>query len=357
MGLAIEEAQKGLGFVSPNPPVGCVILNKDGEFLSSGFYSHYGTIHAEIMALNKIKNKKQLEQAHLFVTLEPCFHVGQNPPCVNRLIQYPWASLTYGVGDPNPKTNQKSIQKLKVKGFNVKKSAFFKESLMRLYEAFTVNMKQKRAFFALKIASSLDGVTSFSHGDSQWITSEKSRALVHELRAGFSAILIGVNTFLQDNPMLNCRRKAKKDGANKVVILDPTGRSFSLIKKSNLARVRPMENIYIVSQRKPKEKHPFQLIHLPNQYPFELKELSYKLYQKNITSVLVEGGAETWSAFLEQKASQRLYCFISPILLGGKKGCYWTESLNIEALENKKRLKACEIFQLDKDLLLTGLLS
>ena len=355
MALAIEEAQKGLGFVAPNPPVGCVILSQNREFLSSGFYSHYGAIHAEIMALNKIKNKKLLEKARIFITLEPCFHFGQNPPCVDSLIQYSWVSLTYGIEDPNPKTNKKSIKKLKSKGFKVKKTDFFKKELQRLYEAFAFNIKEKRAFFALKSASSLDGVSAFSHGESQWITSQKSISLAHELRAGFSAVLIGVNTFLQDNPRLNCRIKTRKNIANKVIILDPSGQSFSLIEKSNLARVRPMKNIYVVSQKKPQKKSAFQLIHLPNKYPLDLKELSYKLYQKSINSVLVEGGAETLSQFLEQKQAHRLYSFINLCLLGGQKSRYWTETLNIKGLSSKKQLKSVEILHLNEDLFLTGL--
>ena len=355
MALAIETAQKGLGFASPNPPVGCVILNKDREFLSSGFYSHYGAIHAEIMALNKIKDKKLLEKAHLFVTLEPCFHFGQNPPCVDRLIQYPWASLTYGLEDPNPKTNKKSIKKLKLQNFKVKKTTFFRKELQRLYESFSLNMREQRAFFALKTASSLDGVSAFSHGESQWISSRESRRLAHELRAGFSAVLIGCNTFLQDNPRLNCRLKTKNI-TNKVIILDPSGQSFSLIEQSNLARVRPMKNIYVASQTQPKFKPAFQLIPLSS-YPFDLKNLSRILYNKAIPSVLVEGGCETLSQFLEQKQVQRLYCFISPCLLGGQKGRYWTESLNIRGLSSKKRLKSVEILKLTEDFLLTGLVS
>ena len=354
MALAIEEAQKGLGFVSPNPPVGCVILNKGREFLSSGFYSHYGAIHAEIMALNKIKDKKLLEKAQIFVTLEPCFHFGQNPPCVDSLIKYPWESLTYGTEDPNPKTNTKSLKKLKSKGFKIKKTSFFEKKLQRLYEAFTLNMKEERTFFAVKVASSLDGVSAFSHGESQWITSRQSRDLAHELRAGFSAVLIGVNTFLQDNPQLNCRLKIKKNVTNKVIILDPEGQSFSLVEKSNLARVRPMKDIYIVSQKRPKTKYPFQLTHFKD-YPFDLKALSKILYNKDISSVLVEGGAETLSQFLGQKLAKRLYCFINPCLLGGKKGRYWTENLNISSLNSKKQLKSVEILYLNEDLFITGL--
>ena len=358
MALAIKEAYKGLGFTSPNPLVGCVILNKQREFLSSGFYSHYGAIHAEIMALNKIKNKKLLEQAHLFVTLEPCAHFGQNPPCVKELVKYPWAGLTYGLEDPNPKTNMKSIKKLKSKGFKIKKTSFFNKELQRLYEAFSVNMLEKRTFFALKTAGSLDGVSAFSHGESQWITSEKSRNSAHELRAGFSAVLVGVNTFLQDNPRLNCRLKTGKNRVNKALILDPTAQSFSLIEQSNLARVRPMKDIYVVSQIKPSQKTAFQVIQVSNKYPLDLKELAYKLYKKGLESVLVEGGIETWSQFLEQKQAQRLYSFINFSLLGGKRGRYWTDSLKIDGLNSKKQLKSAEILDIsNEDLYITGLLS
>ncbi|MCY4321115.1 MAG: bifunctional diaminohydroxyphosphoribosylaminopyrimidine deaminase/5-amino-6-(5-phosphoribosylamino)uracil reductase RibD [Bdellovibrionaceae bacterium] len=355
MALAIKEAQKGIGFVSPNPPVGCVILNKNREFLSSGFYSHYGAIHAEMMALNKIKDKKQLEKAHLFVTLEPCFHFGQNPPCVDHLIKYSWASLTYGVADPNPKTNKKSIKKLKSKGFKLKKSIYFKESLHRLYEAFALNMKKNQTFFALKIASSLDGVVAFNHGESQWITGLKARNLAHQLRSGFSAILIGVNTFLQDNPRLNCRIKSKKSIQNKVIILDPFGYSFSLIERSHLARVRSIKDIYIVSQKKPKKPHKFQHIY-SKKSPFDLKALGKTLYNNNIPSVLVEGGADTLTQFLKQKIASRLYYFINPCLLGGEKALFWTEKLNIENLKSKKYLKSLEILDNGEDIFITGLI-
>ena len=363
MALAIEEAEKGIGFVSPNPPVGCVILNKNNEWLSSGFYSHYGAVHAEISALNKIKNKKDLRGAHIFTTLEPCFHFGQNPPCVNSLIKYPWDSLTYGIEDPNPKTNRKSIKKLKSKGFKVKKTAYFGKHLQRLYEAFTVNMRQNRAFFALKTASSLDGVMALHSGESQWITNKSSRDFASHLRVCFDAVLIGIETFLEDNPRLNCRKKAFEKIKNKVCLLDPSGRSLKLISKSRLAKVRPLENIFVITKpsfKNKKEKPPFKLISCPllNTPPssFDLWHLSQKLYKENICSVLIEGGAKTLSGFLEQKACQRLYHFISPCLLGGKKGRHWTEQLAISSLKNRKVLHSQERFFFDEDILITGTL-
>ena len=360
MELAIKEAEKGQGFVSPNPPVGCVILNKDNLFLSRGFYSHYGSIHAEISALNKIQDKTILKGAHLFVTLEPCSHFGQNPPCVDRLLKYPLASVTYGREDPNPKSKAQSLKKLKQKGIIVKKSPFLQNPIRRLYEAFSLNMEENQAFFALKTASSLDGIFALNQGESQWITGEKSRDFAFYLRAGFDAVLIGVRTFLEDNPKLNCRKKGLEKAINKVCILDPSGRSLKLISKSNLARVRPIEDIFVITRQPIKQKsYPFKL--LPAQFnpgtsQFDLKNLSFQLYQEKIGSILIEGGGKTFSHFLQQNAAQRIYHFINPCLLGGLKGRYWTENLSIQSLKDKKKLKFKEILFFGEDLLITGTL-
>lgn len=354
MGLALQQAEKGKGFVSPNPCVGCVILDKNRKLLSQGFYAHYGAIHAETMALRKIKNKKLLDQAYLFVTLEPCAHFGQNPPCVKELLKYPWKQIVYGTEDPNPKTKGKGIRQLKAKGFLVKKSSFFKQTIQRMYESFAFNIKEKRAFFALKVASSLDSVTALSHGESQWITSPKSRALAHDLRLGFDAVLIGLGTFLQDNPRLNIRKAGIKK-TNKVIILDPEGQSLPLIPKSNLALVRSLKDIYVVTSKKAKTA--CSLISVKKSDILDLKALSYKLYEGKINSVLVEGGAETFSHFFSQKSAERLYQFINPSFLGGVMGHYWTENLKIKILKDRKTLNSLEILSVSPDLFLTGRLS
>lgn len=359
MGLAIQEAKKGYGFVSPNPPVGCVILDRETRFLSSGFHERHGAVHAEISALNKIKNKKKLEGAHLFVTLEPCAHSGKTPPCIDQLLKQPLASVTYGAEDPNPRTKKaKGLQKLKSKGVRVKKSPFFKNEIHRLYEAFTLNMKKTRTFFALKTASSLDGVMGFSHGESQWITGKTARDWTFQLRATFDAVLIGVGTFLQDNPQLNCRLKNLKKIKNRVCLLDPSGRSLQLISQSNLARCRPLENILVVTAVPLKKKYPFKLIFapfMPHTRQFDLKKLSALLFREKIGSALVEGGGKTFAGFIEQNAAQRLYHIINPSLLGGQKGKYWTETLSVPNLKERKKLKSKEILQFGEDLCVTGI--
>ena len=353
MALAIQEAKKGLGLVSPNPPVGCVILDKNRQFLSSGFYARFGAIHAEKMALDKIKKPKLLDRAYLFVTLEPCTHFGKNPPCVNSLLSHNWQSIHYGIEDPNPKNQGKGLQKLKDQGFRLQKFSDFKGEIERMYEAFALNMSKKRCFFALKTASSLDGVSGFSHGESQWISSPKSRDRVQELRACFDAVLIGCDTFLQDNPRLNIRLANSKK-SNKVIILDPSGLSIPLIEKSRLAKVRSLKSIYIVTSSEPKTRA--TRLKVPKNQEIDLRDLSHKLYKQGIGSVLVEGGLKTFAHFVNQGACSRIYQFISPCLLGGTKGRFWTESLAISGLKHKKSLKNMEILAQKPDIFLTATL-
>ena len=361
MYLAIKEAKKGQGFVLPNPPVGCVILSKNRTLLSSGFYSHYGSLHAEISALNKIADKNLLEGAHLFVTLEPCSHFGQNPPCVDSLIKYPLTSVTYGIEDPNPKVKGQGLQKLKKRGFIVRKTEFFQNTIHRLYESFSLNMQENRTFFALKVACSLDGMLCLSHGDSQWITGKKSRHFISELRSEFDGVLIGIGTFLTDNPRLNIRKKGFENYSNKVCILDPSGHSLKLISKSNIACVRPLEKIFVITRKSiKKQAYPFRVLTAnwnSNLAQFDLKDLSKQLYQEaGLHSLLIEGGARVFSSFLQQNQAQRLYQFINPCFIGGAKGRAWTEDLSIKNLMNKKSLKTKEIVPFSEDILITGIL-
>ena len=361
MERAIEVAEKGQGFVLPNPPVGCVILDKENRFLSCGFYERYGSIHAEISALNKIKDKSCLKEAHLFVTLEPCAHFGQNPPCVESLIKYPLASVTYGREDPNPETKGRGIKKLQQKGIKVKRSDFCQKALRRLYEAFALNMEKGQTFFALKTACSLDGVLALNHGESQWITGKEARDFVFYLRVCFSTVLVGVGTFLEDNPQLNGRKKGFEGLNNKVCVLDPEGRVWDLILKSRLASVRPAENIFVISRKSAhKNRYPFRILKAKwnsDLSQFDLKSLSRQLYQEEgLSSVLVEGGAGVFSSFLRQNQARRLYQFISPCLIGSRKGKTVTESFGIKSLSEKKFLTHSEISRFGEDILITGVL-
>lgn len=357
MSLAIQEARKGLGRVSPNPPVGCVVVDKNHQFLSSGYHRGYGLPHAEIEALKKITNKKLLKKAHIYVTLEPCAHEGKTPACIETLLKYPFYSLTYGEQDPNPKTQGKSLKLLKKQGIKTKKFNFFQQDIKKLHEVFSFNMKFGKTFVALKVASSLDGMIAFSHGENQWISCEKSRHYVSYLRGCYDGVLIGRDTFLQDNPRLNSRHPSFRNKKNKVIILDPKGHCEKLISKSRLAEVRDLKDIILVTEKKISSSQPFQTIRVPKERrTFSLESLLIYLYKNfSLSSLLVEGGAGVFSSFLKQNQIQRFYQFISPVVMGSVKGRSWTEEVSLNEIH--KALILPEYFQTGEDILLTGLWS
>ena len=358
MGLCLQEAHKGLGFVSPNPPVGAVILDKNHRFLSSAHHKKCGGKHAEILALEKIKNKTLLKKGFLYVTLEPCAHFGKRPPCVDELLKYDWKTVTYGMKDPYLKTNGKGLKKLNSHGIKTELFSFYKKEIQKLYESFCFNMKYQTSYVALKIATTLDGKIALNHGKNQWVTSQASRDHVSYLRGCYDAVLIGVGTFFQDNPLLNSRKSPFKNKTNKVIVLDPKGLSLNHIEASRLAKVRPLSHIIVVvSDLVAVSKTNFHVEKRPLNFfkkQFNLKELLKDFYKNHeITSLLVEGGAEVFSSFLQQEAIQRVYQFISPQFLGSR-GLSCTESLEIDVFSATKKLKEVDFFSLEKDLFLTG---
>ena len=362
MKLALQSAKKGVGFVSPNPPVGCVILDKNHKFLSEGYHQHYGGRHAEIIALDKIKQKELLTGAFIYVTLEPCTHFGKTPPCVETLIQYPLARVVYGIKDPNPKTNGAGINKLNFKGIQTEPFSCFKKDIKKLYEIFSFNMKERKAWAALKVAVTLDGIMALSDGSSQWISSEASRKYVSHLRGCYDGVLIGAGTFLQDNPRLNSRHLPYQDKKNKVIILDPKGVSLKHIKSSYMAQVRPLSHIIVIvadSLQIPVDLPDFVLKKYPldNEGKFNLRSILSDLYrEERVHSLLVEGGEAIFSSFFRQKAAQRLYQFVSPRFLGGNRGRGFTESLQRTSIDQALLLRDMDIVKLGPDFLVTGLL-
>jgi len=355
MHLSIEEAKKGLGWVSPNPPVGCVILDQNKCLLSSAYHRAYGRPHAEQEALKQIQDKTKLKGAEVYVTLEPCAHFGNTPPCVQALIQYPIRCVYYGQEDSNPKTQGLGIQTLQSKGIQTKKYELFQDSIKDLYKVFDHNMKYQTAFVALKVASSLDGQLALIDGSSRWISSQPARDYVSQLRAYNDAVLIGVGTFLEDNPRLNSRTSLFDKKINKVVILDPSGHSLKLLEQSNLYQVRSPSDIIVVTKHKIDSSsikiQQCRWDSFKNQFDLcALKSILYKEF--GICSLLVEGGALTFSTFLEQEAADEIYQFLSPILLGGQNGISWAKYLKIQSLENQKRLKLQESRLIGTDLLL-----
>ncbi len=355
--LAIEEAKKGLGFVEPNPPVACVILDKNHRFLSSGYHKRYGGDHAEVCALKRVKDKRKLKGAHVFVTLEPCGHQGKTPPCSLALTKYSIRSLVYGVKDPVAKGM--GLKHLRKKKIGVSRYLGLQDELSALVEMFHFSFLNKRSFVSLKIASSLDGTIALRDGSSRWITEKKAREHAHTLRASHSAILIGCNTLMQDDPRLNIRLNQFKGKKNKIIILDPQGKSLSFLPKSRLLKFHSPEAVFVCCSHERRshlsstyaQLRFFKLDKRLEHFSFGLLNLLEEFYQKDhIQSILVEGGGITFSQFLKQKMFQKLYLYLAPAVLGA--GIKWSEQFHIKDLQQALSVGAVRVKHIGPDLLL-----
>ncbi len=352
---AIEYAKKGVGFVAPNPPVGCVILDSQNKLLSCGYHSGLGKDHAEVSALKKIKDKKKLKNASIFITLEPCCHQGKTPACAQTLARYPFKKLIYGSTDPF--TKKKGLKLLQNKGIDVTKSVYYKDELESLIEHFKFSYIHKKPFVSVKVATSLDAIMSLNKKrSSRKITHLKSRKYVHVLRMQHGAILIGVNTLKKDNPRLNIRLKKIKI-KNKVIILDPHGQSVSFLLQSRLLKTHLQKNIFIFCSQIPTVPFGLKAIQWRQmkfrKNSFVLSALLKKLYdEEGITSLLVEGGAFCISQFLQQKMVQRLYWHVAPRILGS--GLHFAEYFKAKSLSQAPFVDKIQVKSLFPDLILEG---
>ncbi|MEQ1664162.1 MAG: bifunctional diaminohydroxyphosphoribosylaminopyrimidine deaminase/5-amino-6-(5-phosphoribosylamino)uracil reductase RibD [Bdellovibrionales bacterium] len=358
MNLAIDEARKGIGLVAPNPPVGCVIVDENGDLLSKGHHRFYGGDHAEIDALKQISNHKLLERATVYVTLEPCAHQGKTPSCAEALARLPIKKVVYGMPDPNPLVNGKGIQILEKSKIRCEEFQQIKDDLQDVAEVFFWNQKFLKTFVALKVATSLDGQLAHVTGDSKWITGEDSRTHVHDLRAAYDAILIGKETFLIDNPSLDIRYGHFIGKKNKVIVLDAEGDGLKNILKSNIFKTHSPENIFWVVDKylNLQTNSGIHLLHCESvqRGHLNLDHLLELLFKEGIGSVLVEGGARVISSFLQQNKVQRYYQFIAPSIIGAKNGLSFTSELSLPNLQAQYNLKRSKVRTFGRDVLFTG---
>ena len=302
---ALELAQSGQGNVSPNPMVGCVIT-KDGQIIGEGYHRKYGGPHAEVNAVNSVKTTSLLVGSEVFVTLEPCSHHGKTPPCADLLIKNQVRKVWIANTDPNPLVSGRGIQKLEAAGIEVVTG-------LRADEGETVNkrfftfMRRQRPYIILKWAETADGYIARKNFDSRWISNAYSRQLVHQWRAYEDAIMVGTNTALHDDPKLNVREWTGKDPLR--IVID---RNLKL-----------PETLQLFSDGKPTicfnnldstQKESVEYIRVEEKNP--LACMMHSLYQKNIQSVIVEGGASLLNSFLEEGLWDEIRLFRSPTAFG-----------------------------------------
>jgi len=351
MRRAVELSKKGSGFVNPNPLVGAVIV-KNGKILGEGYHEYFGGPHAEI---NALKNVIEAKDATLYVTLEPCNHFGKTPPCTDRIIMEKFSKVVIGMKDPNPLVNGKGIKRLKTAGINVE-TGILKNEIQKLNEVYRKFITTGHPFIALKTAMTLDGKISTFTGDSKWISNEKSRRLVHELRHRYSAIMIGVNTVIKDDPELTNRSEHAHKKNPVRIIVDSNGRT-----PANARVLKSAEAKTIVAVTKNTGQDFIKMVTdsggevivCPEKNKkVDLSFLVETIGKRGIDSILLEGGSTLNFSAIEEGIVDKVYSFISPKLLGGEKANTPLGGAGFGKVSQAITLRIEEIISLDEDLMI-----
>lgn len=347
MKAAIELARRGAGKVSPNPLVGAVIV-KNGRIIGKGYYRRFGGPHAEINALENCEDDPG--GADIYVNLEPCVHYGMTPPCVDALIRCGIKNVYIGIEDPNPVVSGRGIRRLMDQGIGVKKG-ILEEECTELNEIYLKYINAKIPFVALKVAQTVDSKIADIKGHSKWISSERSRELVRRLRAKYDSVLVGVNTVIKDDPGL--RADPDFGGESKRIVLDS---SLRIPRNSRVLNDEP-ENLIIATLRGGNPSKIEKLkstgctvmeLERSSNNMIDVEKLLVELGRSGISSIFVEGGSRVFSSFIEKKLLDKIYIFISPLLMGG--GVPFIYLNPPYRLENSLILKPFKIRRIDRDI-------
>lgn len=353
MQLALNLAQKGKGWVAPNPLVGAVIV-KDGHIIGQGYHEYYGEAHAEVNAIASAQ--ENVEGSTIYINLEPCAHVGKTPPCSDLLIEKKFKKVVISMLDPNPLVAGQGIKKLEEAGIEVVAGVLEKES-RALNEIFLSYITTKRPFLVMKTAMSLDGKIATASGESQWISGEESRKQVHRLRHELSGIMIGVGTVLADNPRLTARLPQSKQPLRIIAdsrlripldakVLQNQDQAQTLIATTHAADSKKIDWLT--------EKGIEVLITESVDDRVGLKDLMEKLGQKEIDSILLEGGATLNFSALQAGIVNKVQAYLAPIIIGGKEAKSPVEGPGVEHLSEAFQIQEMSVQSIGEDILIEG---
>lgn len=296
MQRAFELAQLGLGSVSPNPMVGCVIV-KENNIIGEGYHQQFGGPHAEVNAINSVKDQSMIKGSLVIVSLEPCSHYGKTPPCADLLIEKEVGEVYISNADPNPLVAEKGIEKLKAAGIKVFSGISESEGAF-INRRFFTQITKERPHVILKWAQTKDGFLARENFDSKWISDEYSRKIVHKWRLEEDAILVGTNTASYDNPSLNVRDWHINDESE---ISQPTrvviDRQLKLSTDSNLFQGEQPTICY--NLKKDEISGNTEYVNIPENEDF-IDSIVTDLHSRNIQSLVIEGGAKTLQVFIEK---------------------------------------------------------
>jgi diaminohydroxyphosphoribosylaminopyrimidine deaminase/5-amino-6-(5-phosphoribosylamino)uracil reductase len=353
MRLAMQLAGNAIGRTSPNPLVGAVIV-KDNRVVGCGWHRKAGTPHAEVHALNQAGELAQ--GADVYVTLEPCAHYGKTPPCAKALVEAKVKNVYGGLLDVNPKVAGKGFKILEDAGIHVE-YGFLQDELRKQNEVFFKWIEHKKPFVVLKAAMTLDGKIATATGQSKWITNETSRAYGYKLRDIYDGIMVGINTVIEDNPMLTARVDGGKNPIR--IVVDS---SLKIDINANVVQDKSAKTIIATTDKADKDKIlklqaqdvDVIVVDKDENDKVDIEKLLDILGQQNICSILVEGGATLSGSFVAKKLVDKVYFFIAPKIIGGKEAKTPVAGTGILNLQEALALKDIQIEKLEEDVLIIG---
>lgn len=345
MKRALTLAKEGEGKVNPNPLVGAVVV-KEGKIIGEGYHKEFGGPHAEVFALEEAGHKAK--GADLYINLEPCvsYPKKKTPPCVERIIKSGIKRVFIAMRDPHPKIRGRGIKALKEAGIKVKEGILTEEA-KKLNEIYIKYITTGKPFVLLKMAMTADGKIASKVGDSRWISSKKSRQIVHKLRGKFKAVLVGINTVLQDDPQLTLRDAKGRNPLR--IILDSKGKIPLSAKVLNQKTAKTVIATAEISKAKEEKLRQLgvEIWRLgENKGRISLKSLIERLAKEGIDSLMIEGGATVAYSFIEEGLVDKVIFFIAPKIIGGEaptpvggvglekiKEAFWIREVSVKMVE------------------------
>jgi len=355
MQRALDLAAKGLGITRPNPAVGAVLV-KNGAVVGQGYHKAAGRPHAEVVALRRAGSAAR--GATLYVNLEPCCHFGRTPPCADAIIRAGVRCVVASLLDPNPLVAGKGIERLRAAGIKVDMGLLEREAAL-LNEPFLTFHRLGRPLFVAKWAMTLDGRMSTARGDSRWISNDRSRRYVHELRARYDAAMVGIGTVLADNPRLNVRLPGRKkviqptriivDGLGRTPLrancLDPTDAGPTILATTDAASEKWI--------RQMRRRGATVLVVNGVEGKADLLDLAKCLHKSGIQSVLVEGGERILASLFAVDLVDRAVAFVAPKIIGGE-GRHVFDGWARSRMENALQLHDVTIRRFGTDVCIEG---
>lgn len=353
MRRALELSKKAVGLVNPNPLVGAVIV-KDNRIIGEGYHEHFGGPHAEVNAFKSAK--EDVEGATMYVTLEPCAHYGKTPPCADAIVRKKISKVVIGMVDSNPLVAGKGIEILRKAGIEVV-TGILDSEIKKTNEIFIKYITEKKPFCIMKTAMTIDGKIATAIGDSKWISNEKSRAYVHEIRHMVTGIMVGIGTVLSDDPELTTRREGKISINPVRIIIDSTAK---IPLDSKVLKCDEKTKTIIVTTKFASEtkieaikQKGAEVIVTPSENNWvNLNYLMGVLGEMGIDSILLEGGSTLNYSALDEGIVDKVITFISPKIFGGTSGKTTVGGKGIEHVKDSILLCDTQVSRFDEDIMI-----